>query len=95
MHSMLFGMPADKRAFYRSKYIFLNGDIVHCALGNGVDSYVNEGQWLSECRVILAERKKEEKSIFDRVWFSRRMDVLEGAAMYSGIILHVDNDSEA
>ena len=35
-------------------------DIVHCALVNGVDSYVNEGQWLSECQVSLAEREKEQ-----------------------------------
>ena len=68
--------------------------------GNGVDSYVSEGQWLSKCRVSLAERKKErkkegEKSMFDSVWFSRKTAVLKGAAIYSGIILHVDNDSEA
>lgn len=70
-----------KRVFYQSKYIFLNGDIMHCVL---VDSYVNEGQWLSECRDSLAERKEEEKSIFEHVWA-----VLEGVIMYSG------NDSEA
>ena len=59
-------------------------------------AYVNDGQWLSECRVSLTERKKKgEKSIFDRVWFSRKTAILEGAAMYSGIILHVDNDSKA
>ena len=53
----LFRMPTEKRAFYpRNK----NGDIVHCALGNGVDSYINEGRWLSECRVSLAERKKDD-----------------------------------
>ena len=51
-----------------------------------MDSYVNEGQWLSECRVSLAERKKGEKSIFDRVWFSKKTAVLEGTAMYSDII---------
>ena len=28
--------------------IFGNGDIVHCALGNGADSYVNEGQCIVE-----------------------------------------------
>ena len=48
---------------------------------------------LSECQVVLAERR--EKSIFDRVWYSRKTAILEGAAMYSGSILHVDNDSEA
>ena len=37
---------------------------MHCVLGNGADLYVNEGQWLSECRVSLAERKKKEKSRF-------------------------------
>ena len=38
--------------------------------------YVNEGQWLSECRVSLAERKKD-------VWPSRKTAVLEGIVMYS------------
>ena len=58
---------------------------------------VNEGQKLSECRVSLAERKKEEgeKSIFDRVWFSMKTAVLEGDAMYTGSISHVDNDGAA
>ena len=56
--------------------------------------------WASVELASLKERKKErkkegEKSIFDRVWFSRKTAVLEGAAMYSGSILHVDNDSEA
>ena len=45
--------------------------------------------------VELASLKEWEKSIFDRVWFSSKIAVLEGAARYSGIILHVDNDSEA
>ena len=45
----------------------------------------------------LTERKKKkgEKSIFDCVWFSRKTAILEGAAMHSGSISHVDNDSEA
>ena len=37
-------------------------------------------------------RKKEGENIFDRVW---QTAVLEGAAMYSGSILHVGNDNEA
>ena len=84
-----------------------NSDIVHCVLGNGVDLYVNEGQWLSKCQDSLAERKNErqkkkerkkeegEKLIFDHVWFSGKTAVLEGAAMYSDSILHVDNDNDA
>ena len=45
----------------------------------------------------LKERKKKEKSRFLTVSGSVgiKMAVLEGAAMYCGIILHVDNDSEA
>ena len=61
---------------------------MHCALGNGADLYVNEGQWLSECQVSLAERKKERR-IFNHVWSSRKTAVLEGS------ISHADNDSEA
>ena len=53
-------MPAEKEVFYRSKHFLKNGDIVHCALGNGVDSYVN-GQLLSECQASLTERMKERK----------------------------------
>ena len=65
---------------------------------NRADLCVNEGQKLSECRVSLAERKKEEEgemSIFDCVWFSMKTDVLEGAAMYTGSISHMDNCNQA
>ena len=51
---------------------------------------VNEGQKLSECRVSLVE----ESSIFDGGWFSMKSAVLEGAAIYTARIIHVDNDSE-
>ena len=49
-----------------------------CALENGADLCVNEGQALS---IELASLKEEEeegaKSIFDRVWFSRKTTVLD------------------
>ena len=50
------------------------------------------------CRLaFLKERKKEEveKSILDRVWFSRKTAVLDSRTMSSGSISHVDNDGEA
>ena len=56
----------------------------------GADLCVNKGQsWFS-----IAERKKERRSlgeqlISDCVWFSWKTDILEGAAMYTGSILHV------
>ena len=51
---------------------------------------------LSECRVSLTEEEEEgEKSIFDRVCFSMKTALLEGAVMYTGSISHVDNDIEA
>ena len=67
-----------------------------CALENGADLCVNEGQALSEYRVSLAEEEEEEgeKSIFDRVWFSRKTTVLDSVAKYSSSISHVNNDSE-
>ena len=77
----LFRMLAEKRAFCQGTFL-VKGDVVHCALGNGTDLYVNEGQWLSECQVSLAERKKERR-IFNHVWSSRKTAVLEGTAMYS------------
>ena len=52
---------AEKMAFRRSDYFFLNCDIVHCALENGADLCVNEDQYVSEYRVSLAERKKERR----------------------------------
>ena len=65
-----------------------------CALENGADLCVNEGQALSEYRVSLAE-EEGEKSIFDRVWFSRKTTVLDSVAKYSSSISHIDNDGEA
>ena len=44
--------------------------------------------------VKLASLKERKKSIFDRVWFSMKTVVLEGAAMYTGSISHVDNNSD-
>ena len=70
----------------------------NCALENGAVLCVNEGQMLSECRVSLLKKKKEEeRSIFDRVWFSMKTAILESAAiyMYTGSISNVDNDSKA
>ena len=72
-----------------------------CALENRADLCVSEGQALSEYRVSLAEEEEEEeegggeKSIFDRVWFSRKMTVLDSVAKYPSSISHVDNDGEA
>ena len=65
------------------------------ALENGVDLCVNEGQKLSKYRVNLAKGKKEEKSIFDRIWFSSKTAVLECTSMFSGIISHVSDNGEA
>ena len=67
-----------------------------CALENGADLCVSEGQALSEYRVSLAkeEEKEGEKSIFGRVWFSRKTTVLDSMAKYSSSISHVDNDGE-
>ena len=56
---------------------------------NGAYLCVNERQKLSEYRVSLTE-----ETIFDRVYFSRKMDVLEGYAMYTGSISHIENNSE-
>ena len=71
-----------------------------CALKNGADLCVNEGQTLSEYQVSLTEgrkkkKKKEKKSIFDRVWFSRKIAILDSRTMSSGSISHEDNDGEA
>ena len=48
-----------------------------------------------ELASLKEERRKGEKSILDHVWFSRKTTVLEGDAMYTGSILHVDNDGAA
>ena len=40
-------------------------------------------------------RRKKAKSIFDRVWFSRKTAVLESMTMCSGSISQVKNISEA
>ena len=67
-----------------------------CVLQNGVDLCANEGQALSEYRVSLAEGEEEgEKSIFDHIWFSRKITVLDHVAKYSSSISHVDNDGAA
>ena len=67
-----------------------NGDIVHCTLGNWVDWYVNEGQSVE--LVSLKETWGEMSTVSGSV--GRPAAVLEGATVYSGIILHVDNDSK-
>ena len=71
----------------------------NCVLENGADLCVNEGHKLSEYRVSLADGRKKneegEKSIFDRVWFSRKTAILENDAVYTGSISHVDNDGAA
>ena len=36
---------------------------------------------ICEYRVSLAEEEEGEKLIFDRIWFSRKTAILEGAAM--------------
>ena len=55
----------------------------NCALENEAELCVDEGQKLSE-------KEEEQKSILDRVRFS-----MKTAAMYTGSISHVDNDSAA
>ena len=66
---------------------FLQVDILktmiswNCALENGVDLYVIEGQKLSKYRVSFTKRK--EKIDFDRIWFSRKMATWEGASSSS------------
>ena len=38
------------------------------------------------------EKKKEEQnSIFDRIWFSMKMAILESAAKYAGTISYEDD----
>ena len=54
---------------------------MHCALGNGADLCVNEGQWLSVKLVSLKER------IF-------AMSGPVPLCIPEGSISHVDNDSE-
>ena len=52
-----------------------------------------------ELASLKERRKKEEeegeKSIFDSVQFGVKTAVLEGTAMFSSSISHVENDSEA
>ena len=52
-------------------------------------------RWASIELASLKEEEEGEKSIFDRVWFSRKTTVLDSVAKYSSIISHVDNDGEA
>ena len=61
-------------------------------LENVADLCVNEGQKLSKYQVHPTEG---EKSILDHVWLSTKTAILEGAAVSTGSISHIDNNSEA
>ena len=44
LHTLSINYMLKKMAFRRSDYFFENCDIVHCALENGAELYVNEDQ---------------------------------------------------